>query len=210
MTSSQLQLIITSGRLVLVEGQDEFNLFSAMLHEWDIVGLQIVPVGGKYGFVAGLEATLASARTQSVQLSAIGVVRDADADAVATMMSVISNLHAAGLQAPSGSGQFESGSPSVGVLILPDGHSPGAVEELCWESVKDTSIGRCVTDYLDCLASLSALLSTNTGKTLAHAYLAAQYEPSHTVGVGALKNYWPLTHPAFAGVKAFFETLADS
>ena len=206
---SEVALTVVRSRVALVEGKDEVNLFSAMIDQWNIADLQVLPVGGKRGFKAGLEAVLANARTQHIQLSAIGVFRDADDDPRIAFESVSGTLHTIDLPVPPRSGQFAQGFPSVGVFILPDGQSPGAVEQLCWGSVNNTPAGQCATSYLECLQISGSLMSRNPAKTMVHAYLAAQEEPSTTVGVGAQKDYWPLHHTAFTEVRRFLERLAS-
>lgn len=199
---------VESDRLVLVEGKDEVNLFEAMINRWSILGLQVMDVGGERQFHSRLEATLANSRSRNISLSAIAVLRDADDDAQAALASVSDALRELALPVPS-AGNFLPGSPSVGVFILPDCASPGAIEQLCWEAVGDTEAGRCSTGYVECLNASAALQSRNTGKTLVHAYLAAQEEPAVSVGVGALNGYWPLDHSAFTVVRRFLERLAS-
>lgn len=206
---SESGVVVTSDRLALVEGKDEVNLLKAMLSRWSIDALQVLDVGGIYSFKGGLEATLADARTSNVQLSAIGILRDADDDPALAFESISDTLYTLNLPVPQSPGSFVPGSPSVGVFILPNGASPGAIEELCWRSVSDTAAGRCSIKYVECLRTLDALMSPNEGKTLVHAYLAAQENPVVSVGVGAQKGYWPLDHSAFAEIKQFLENLAS-
>ena len=199
---------LTSDRLLLVEGQDEKNLTTAMLGRWDVGGIQIIDVGGKDNFKPRIDALMSSARSRNLPLSAIGVMRDADNSPTSALESVTDTLRSLRLPVPNVHGAFISGPPSVGVFILPDGKSQGSVEDLCWASVEDTSAAQCSTSYLNCLQDLAALRSKNTAKTLVHAYLAAQEEPYARAGEGALKGYWPFEHPAFAALKEFVNRLA--
>ena len=209
MTSVGADQAVTSDRLLLVEGQDEKNLSAAMLAHWDIRGVQVVAVGGKDGFAPGLEALMLAAEAGGRPPFAIGVMRDADDSPDSALQSVTSALRVAGLATPDSHGAFAPGPPSVGVFILPDGESQGAIEDLCWASVEDTSAARCSADYLECLRGAAALRSKNAAKTLVHAYLAAQEEPYARAGEGALKGYWPFDHPAFAPLKEFARHVAS-
>ena len=204
----EAELAVDKSRLLLVEGKDEVNLFDTMISRWSIEDLQVLGVGGKYSFKARLEAVLANARSRNIQLFAIGILRDADDDPAAAMQSVSGTLRTLGLPGPQSSGEFSEGSPSVGIFILPDGQSPGAVEQLCWQSVNDTPAGQCSNEYLRCLQNSSSLESKNTAKTLVHAYLASREDPAISVGVGAQRGYWSLDHPAFGDVRSFLERLA--
>ena len=168
LTDPKAERKVEKGRLILVEGDDEVNLFEMMITRWSISGLQVLPVGGKYGFKSGLEVALASARDGNIQLSAIGCVRDADDDPDRALQSLSGTLRTLCLPVPGSPGQFSKGSPSVGVFIFPDGQSPGAVEELCWRSVSDTAAGQCSNEYLDCLRRSGGLDSPSEGKTYSH------------------------------------------
>ncbi len=205
MTSTR---IVKSDRLLLVEGMDEVNLIEAMLRRWNIGGVQVIEVGGKFGFRTGLEAVMEDAMARGINLSAIGIMRDADDSPARALQSVTDALGSLDLAAPGSHGAFAQGTPSVGVFILPDGRSPGAVEDLCWQAVRDTPAGRCAEAYLECLQGSAALTSKNVAKTLAHAYLSAQEDPSTSVGVGARKDYWPFDNPVFEPMKGFLRRLA--
>ena len=198
----------TSDRVLLVEGQDEVNLTTKMLCQWQIGGISVLRIGGKYSFRSNLEAVLSKARSEGLELSAIGVMRDADNSPIGALQSVADSLRSAGLSAPDSQGAFVEGTPSVGVFILPDGVNQGSIEHLCWASVEDTRAAQCSAFYLNCLQDSAALDSRNTAKTLVHAYLAAQEEPYVRVGEGALKGYWPFDHPVFAPLKEFVRRLA--
>ena len=179
-----------------------------MIERWSIPGLQVLDVGGQTQFRSRLGATLANSRSRDISLSAIGVVRDADDDAQAAMASISDALRALDLPVPR-VGEILHGPPAIGVFILPDCGSPGALEQLCWMAVSDTEAGRCSSGYVECLQGSAALHSRNIGKTLVHAYLAAQEEPAASVGVGALNDYWPLDHSAFTDIRGFLERLAS-
>ncbi len=208
MTTPNVNQALTSDRLLLVEGTDEVNLTTAMLCRWNIGGVQVVRVGGKYQFRTRLDALLSQARSKGLQLSAIGVMRDAYEAPKSALQSVMGALRSVDLPAPNSQGAFVPGPPSVGIFILPDGESRGSVENLCWASVKDTAAAQCSTSYLNCLQESTALESTNCAKTLVHAYLAAQEDPYTRAGEGALKGYWPFDHPVFGPLQEFVRHLA--
>ena len=208
MTPTNSEKILKSDRVLLVEGADEVNLIGAMLHSWNIDHVQVIGVGGKDKINTNLEIVISDALAMGIELSAIGVLRDADDSPESALQSVTDALRNLSLPAPGSHGAFEQGTPSLGVFILPDGASTGAVEDLCWKAVEDTSAGECSTAYLECLEESGALASKNPAKTLVHAYLAAQEDPSSRVGEGALKGYWCFDHPAFNPLRDFVRRLA--
>lgn len=208
MTTANWTTALTSTRLLLVEGLDEVNMVNRMLSDWNVSGIQVVDIGGKYRFKPSFEALLSQARSRSLELSAIGVLRDADDSPERAVQSVENSLQSLSLPAPHSHAGFTEGTPSVGIFIVPDGGSKGSVEDLCWASVESSPAAQCAASYLDCLQRSDALQSKNNAKTLVHAYLSAQDDPCARVGEGALKGYWSFDHPVFAALKEFVFRLA--
>ena len=116
----------------------------------------------------------------------------------------------AGLKPPARHGQFSDAKPSIGIFIVPDGASPGAIESLCRRSVERTRAARCAEEYLACLAEDGSRRSAAwTGKAFAHAYLASRPNPVARVGEGAQAGAWEFSHPAFAALRSFIAELAN-
>ncbi len=208
MTPTNAGKTLRADRVLLVEGTDEVNLIGAMLRSWKLGHIQVIEVGGKDKIRTNLDVVISEARTRRIELTAIGVLRDADAYPERALQSVTDALRSLKLPTPTVHGTFVQGTPSVGVYVLPDGTAAGAIEQLCWQVVEKTPAGRCSNVYLECLEESGALASKNAAKTLVHAYLAAQDDPSARVGEGALKGYWPFDHAAFDPLRAFVRRLA--
>ena len=85
---------VENDQLLLVEGKDEVNLFSAIVSQMQIANLQVIDAGGKDQFWKRLLALLADARTRDIDLQSIGIVRDADTDGRAALQSVQGTLRA--------------------------------------------------------------------------------------------------------------------
>ncbi len=202
---------IRSDWLLLVEGKDEENLFEALSKHCfnNETGIQVKEAGGVNKFPRIIKAIRNKARTRPT-LKSIGVVRDADEDADSAFRSVCAALHNADFKAPARHGEFSDGSPAIGVFIVPDGKSKGAIEKLCRRSVEDQDAARCVNEYLECLERHDAMRSCNIDKSFAHAYLASSPEPMARVGEGALQGAWDFDSPAFAQISQFIRALVSS
>ena len=209
MTTRGGQFAIAHDRLVLVEGMDEVNLIERMLDTLGIKNVQIIEAGGVSRISERLKAVKVEVETKRIDLISLAVLRDADTSAPRAFQSVTGALRSSGFDIPSAHGAFSQGSPSVGVFILPDGEAEGSVEDLCWQAVQETPAGRCSQAYVECLQGLDTLTLSSPSKTLVHAYLAAQDDPSTRVGEGAQKGYWPLDDDAFARLKDFLTQLAS-
>ena len=208
--TKQPSLRILSDRLLLVEGRDEINLFSALMkHCLDAEPeIQVIDAGGKDKFSRNLKAIQTAARARPT-LRAIGVVRDADDDARGAFRSICDNLRNAGYMPPRNHGEFSEAVPSVGVFIVPDGSASGAVETLCRRSREGDDVAKCAEAYMGCLAEHEAMYSTNVDKSFAHAYLAAMRDPLARVGEGALQGVWDFGSPAFSELAGFLRDLAS-
>ena len=204
--------------MLLVEGKDEENLLRALITAYapenpSLAGIQIRGAGGKDGFPAEVEAVRIAAIRRSEEsdepLHAIGILRDADHDAAAAFQSVEGAVRRAGLKPPARHGQFSDAKPSIGIFVVPDGASPGAIESLCRRSVERTRAARCAEEYLACLAEDGSRRSAAwTGKAFAHAYLASRPNPVARVGEGAQAGAWEFSHPEFAALRTFVAELA--
>ena len=204
------RLRIQADTLLLVEGRDEVNLFEEMLEQrLDAeMKIQVIDAGGVNKFPRSLSAIRIAAQARPT-LRSIGVVRDADDDADSAFRSVCDHLHNDGYPPPVAHGEFSDAIPSMGVFVVPDGSSTGALETLCRRSVDGTDAAGCVDEYIACLERHDAMQSRNTDKSFAHAYLAAMRDPLARVGEGARIGVWDLESPAFAALSGFLRDLAS-
>ena len=207
--TSGSRLQIRTDRLLLVEGRDEVNLFTALIERRADAepAIQVIDAGGKDRFPRRLRAIRTAAQARPA-LRSIGVVRDADDDAGSAFRSVCDHLRNVGYEPPAAHGEFSEATPSVGVFIVPNGSEPGAIETLCRLSVEGTDAARCVDEYIECLQRHDAMQSRNTDKCFAHAYLAAMSDPLARVGEGALSGAWDFESPAFVALVRFLRDLA--
>lgn len=201
--SDRRKLKIEKDRLLLVEGRDEVNLFDVLIRrrfgEKRRSEIQVIDAGGRDRFPNNLRAIKAEARS----VRAIGAVRDADDNAGGAFQSIRDHLCDAGYEPPAAHGGFSDAKPIVGVFIVPDGNTPGAIETLCKRSREGDTVSGCVEDYLSCLDGRGVTRSGNRDKSFAHVYLAATDDPVARVGEGALQGVWDFDSDAFADLSAF-------
>ena len=199
----------TAAHLLLVEGKDEEQFFSALL-ESDLPGTasdcQVLALG-KDRFRPRLLGLAIHIRGSSVK--SIGVVRDADEHAGRALQSVCDALAGAGFAKPAAHSEIVGTNPRIGVFVMPDGQNPGALEAHCRRSVETRRAGSCVTEYLDCLKDREGWGVTaerNTAqrdKAFVHAYLASRQDPVARTGEGAKQGVWDFRHEAFRPVTEF-------
>jgi hypothetical protein len=192
-------LAISSSKLLVVEGQDEERLFSEALAAWG-VDAQILPIGGKTKLGANLKTLRNDTRYPGV--STIAVLRDADDDAQAALRSVRGALSGAGLTPPGEHGRFSTGTPRVGIYVLPDGATPGMLETVCLQSA-DARLVACADAYFNCAKLAGAQISAEMDKARVHAWLATRPRPDLRLGEAAAAGYLDFSGAAFANLCRF-------
>lgn len=95
----------------------------------------------------------------------------------------------------------------MGVLILPDGHNPGMLEDVCLAAIQTNPEMRCVDEYFKCIRETAKRQPGNLAKARVHAWLASQVQPDLRLGNAAQKGYWPWDNPVFDQIKELLRAL---
>ena len=211
--STEESLVIYGKVLLLVEGVDEKHVFNQLIETRvkDVNirrEIQVIPAGGRRVFRRRLNAISVRCRKKGV-VKRIGIVRDADDDPGSAFQSVANDVTAVGLRPPRGHGEYSRGDPAIGIYIVPDGASSGAIETLIRRSVNGDATARCVNSYLTCLRDNRVLSSRNEDKSFVHAYLAAMRDPLARVGEGAKQGVWDFSSEMFDPIAQFLEELVS-
>ncbi len=198
---------LQEAKLLIAEGKDEENLFSKLIEQVGLQGIQVLGRGGKTQFrslLATLKADPAFSRVES-----LGIVRDANANCDVAFRSVCDALKDAGLPVPTKAWTSTDGAspPRVTVMILPADNQNGVLEDVCLASIEDDPIMTCVNQYFACICEQGSSRPKSLSKAKAHAFMASRTEPCVRVGEGALKGYWNFDHPAFDQIKEFLGRL---
>jgi hypothetical protein len=199
--------------LLLVEGIDDARFFTAFLQWLGKTNVQIAQVGGKDELRPFLINILKNA-PNFPRLRSLGIVRDADTSASSALQSLGNSLDTA--QLPSPSQAWESAQAdglAVSLAILPDGTSPGDLENLCLRSIGKSREIECVDEYIDCRVKASAQIASNKlAKTKVHTYLAVGIDgndPGLRLGESADAGVWDWDSPAFENVADFLRNLSS-
>ncbi|MBI4772182.1 MAG: hypothetical protein HY784_17625 [Chloroflexi bacterium] len=193
--------------MLVGEGVEEVRFLRAFLTHLQIKDVQVEHYGGKSGLAAYLKALTGPPRSGFREVTTLGITRDADADWTTAFQSVGDVLGKLGLSVPTAPGLFATGSPRVGVLILPGNNEPGMLEDLCLAAVEDDPGMPCVDEYLECVGARAARQPGNPAKARVHAWLASQVRPDLRLGEAAEKGYWPWESPAFDPLERFLRNL---
>ena len=179
--------------VLLVEGNDEFNFFGHLLKKYGFSNTEIRVYSGKDNFPRILLGLKADPGFQNVL--SLGIVRDADTDAQEAFKSVCGELKGNKLTVPKAPFLSYGSNPKITVAILPDGKSPGMIEDVCLQAVKDDTAMYCVEEYFKCLKNKSVALPKNMSKAKLQVFLGSKPETFLSIGVAAKNNYWPINGP---------------
>ena len=185
---------IKGQKLLLVEGKDEEVFFKIFLERKRIDGIQIMSSGGKEQFKILFPEIKKTPGFDEV--SSLAVIHDADNDAQATFQRICSVLNNNNLNSPQKVSAFVSGSPRVGVFIIPDGKNTGKLESLCLSTVKSEGIIKCIDSFITCIEQESNSNDNSykkpkdVHKARCRAFLSAMEKDTPTLGVAAEKGYW--------------------
>ena len=191
--------------LLLVEGNDQRNIFEAIVDHLELPDIQIRNFGGVNELRHYLAAFVNVADFSTVRR--LGVVRDAEASASSALESVQSALRNADLAVADVAAALAPGAPNGGVLVLPDGADSGMLETMLCRTFAGTPVDRCIDELFACVDAVLPNRPKRPEKARCRAWLSTQPEPHLSVGVAAKRGYWDLDHGAFAGVRTFLNTL---
>ena len=197
---------IVKARQLVVEGRDTEAFFEAFLDHTGVTGVQIQNFGGIAELPVFLRLLCATQGFRS-QVTALGIVRDAEMDAAAAFQSVCGALNGAGFPVPAQPLVPVGQSPRVCVLILPDAATPGMLETVLLRAVAGDPAMECVDQYFRCVEQQTGSLPGNMPKAQIQAFLASRPRPGLLTGYAARAGYLCLDSPAYDHVRQFLRAL---
>ena len=202
---------IKSEKLLLVEGKDEENLFSALLKYLQIEHVDIRSAGGYLKFAKLYPSVAVTTGFSSV--SRIGFVRDAESNEADSAFESISNIvkkYTPNILLPKNAGEIANGNIKCGIFIMPNNKNAGMLEDLCLDSVKESLLYNQTEKYI---SEAKSLLKTedkghfNIHKAKLQAYLAGTVNIPRNLGEAAMQGLWDFSSPAFQDVNNFLKSL---
>jgi hypothetical protein len=196
---------LSKPKLLIGEGKEEVDFFTAFLTHLNITDVQVEQYGGKQELPSYLKTLVV--RPDYPNVVSLGITRDADNSAQSAFQSVCSSLNRASLPVPSKPGEIVGDSPQVSIMILPDGQNSGMLEDLFLTAIETDPVLPCVDEYFDCVYRTSGRKPNNMAKARVHTWLASQLEPDKRLGEAAKAGYLPWDSPGFDSLKQFLEAL---
>jgi hypothetical protein len=194
--------------LVLVEGVDDQAVVAVLVKKMELDGFQIHDMGGNGDWPSKLRAITLD-ESFSVNVRALGLVRDADQNPTGTWTSCTSAINQSGLTAPERTGELGTGSPATCVTIVPSPSRAGAIEDLCLDSFSQNRM-ECVNSYFTCLDKSRSNGARRPKKSHVQAYLAGLIPPVRDIRIAAERDVIDFSHSAFDELKEFLRLLSSA
>ncbi len=184
-------------RVLVVEGYSDLLFYAEVL---ELVGkldqVYIKELGGRAGDQRKkLEAFITP--TLLERKSAIAFVMDAD-DAPETTRKSLQGLLSRLTHQTVVEGEWTSGTPRIGLIVVPGGRTKGEVETLIWQAWSSDPANqtqrKCVEDYIACMRSNGAT-PRSADKGLIGALLAVRHDEDPRLGPGARAKIFDLRRP---------------
>lgn len=194
----------SKSNLLLVEGQDEVNVFSSILVALGREDVDVIDVGGKHKLAAEFTNVIKHSNFRHVR--AFAIVQDADDDASAAFDRVKTVLQDNKFVPPKTPGCFStSGTHKVGALILPGDNRGGYLEDLFLDSQEGTAGKGCVESFANCCET--AGFTPFDSKRRAYAFMAALDAPESRLGQAFNCGKLNGNHAAYNVIREFLELL---
>lgn len=193
-------------KFVFCEGSDDVAVIKGLMDSAGLAGVSIEPFGGKDNLRNFLRDVQKRPEFAQKRVSAVGIIRDADADGDAALRSVCDALTAHGFKAPDTNGGLARGNPKIGVLIVGPNGDTGMIEDLCLNAVADRPEFSCVDEYFKCITRKSGRRDFSS-KAKVRVWMASQADHELYVGKAAEKGYWPWDSPVFGLLMEFLRKL---
>jgi len=200
--------MITSDKIILVEGKDEIGFFTALCEKEELRQYQIIEVGGVDKFKDELPAIINDRNFDDV--TSIAIIRDADTSIKAAVQSIKAILEKNGLSAPNEHASIKTEeNRKVGVFIMPGNRNDGMLENLVLDSVAAHPVKIQADQYIQSLKDTlhPDAFPKNEHKARLHAYLSGMRKFVPSLGLATQKGYFDLDSDHFDELKQFLNEL---
>ena len=201
-------MTIEQPKQVLVEGIDDYRVFSKLVENVGISEVQIQSYGGFQKLRPFLKNFVALSGFDSVR--SLALVADANSSRLDREKSIRHALSDRNLPSPPAPLQVSSDSNlQVAYLVVPHDQGRGMIEDVCLDSVSTDPAMQCVDEYFECIsqASTPGPREVWMSKAKVHAFLSSREDPSLRLGEAAQRGVWPLESNAFRPLRELLELL---
>lgn len=189
--------VIGESRLLLVEGDDDVNLVTALFMRRGVTGVQVEPTRGKDGLRDDLLAW--TLNDDFGQVEWLGILQDGDDDPAGRFVSICGHLRSRGLAVPIVPWQSAGSGPRTMAAVV---EAEGYGNDLEGLTIRALAESRdvatpCVSALLRCVEDAGKPLPRQVSKAHMRAWLATVDPPTLPLARAAQRGLLPLDHPVF-------------
>lgn len=188
---------IIKTKLFVVEGADALHFCINALEAYNVDDVQVMDFGGIRDLTAYLKTLSQFPGYEHV--TTLVVARDAETDSASAINSIKNSFSQASLPVPQNPFEFTGGDGIRTAFLIFPGYvdqtlTPGTLEDLCLELVKDCSTFGCVDAYIKCLQSAGQEIK-RPHKTKLHSYLSGKNDfVGMKIGEASKAGAWDWEH----------------
>jgi hypothetical protein len=191
-------------KFVFCEGKNDQAVIQSLVKHLAL-DIRFEETGGKDNLSNFLRDLSKRPEFAQQQVTAMGILRDANGDSAAAFTSVCAALQQNNFTPCDADGAFSNATPRVGICVVGvDGR--GIIEDVCLKSVSDQPEFSCVDDYFNCITKKSSR-SKFSSKAKVRVWMASHVDYEYHVGKAAKEGYWSWDHSAFDSIKNFLKAL---
>lgn len=205
--------MITSNKIILVEGKDEVEFISALCEREQLQSYQIIEVGGVDRFKDELPIIMNHPNFDDV--NSLTIIRDADKSRQSAIQSLQSHLRKLNLPVPKEHASVSIDNTNglkVGIYIMPGNRDSGMLECLVLDSVSEHPVKMQADLYIQRIKDELPFekFPKNEHKATLHAYLAGMRELVPSLGIATKKGYFNLDSEHFIELKTFLNEMLNT
>lgn len=219
-------LVIDKERLLLVEGKDEEIFFNKLFILEKISNIQVLAFDGKDNLSTDkfIDYFIGSLNSVDLKIKAVSIVLDCDKGAIQDCIKLVnafvdkvnehkshnsSNEEAVVFDKIEKINQFTTAKTPLGLYVMPDCESEGALENLCLKAVMHQQFMPCVEDFIKCLKAKHNISHEHKRKTLAYFAASSEKGKPKRMHEGIEDDLFDLTSNIFDDVKYFLKQLHE-
>jgi hypothetical protein len=192
-------------RVLIVEGYSDLRFYAEVFEAVGKHGdVYIKHFNGKSDLVTNLPIFITPLLlAEKIQ---IGVIADADDNPAGTFIQLQAALEAISGQRVGASGTWTTGSPRLGLLVVPSATTKGEIETLVWQAWSSDNANiaqtKCVETFTKCMTT-AGFSAKSPHKGLVGSLLAIRNDDDPRLGPGTQAKVFDLMRPEFEELRNF-------
>lgn len=196
-------------RVLIVEGESDLQFYKAALTHLGLAEGVFIKVFKGRGEILKKDTLETFLSPILLEKQSVGILLDGDDKPAGAVQSLSGSLKQITGQDVK-EGQWTSGEPRLGMMVVPDLQTKGEIETLVWNTWAETpanqAVAQTVLTYLSEMEN-HGIKAKSPDKARIGAYLAAAYDEDPRLGAGAREGLFDFNAPGFTRLMTFLSEL---